>query len=116
MMKRQTTPTPPANLSGIDWDQMPEVDPTQVDQDLALMQALPASAGEPMDPMFDSAEQASVDLTPGRGLYVHVARGSITANGTALQAGDALKWWDAGPLTLANGGQAEVLVFDLPLP
>lgn len=57
MMKRQTTPTPPANLSGIDWDQMPEVDPAQVDQDLALMQALPSSAGEPMDPMFDSAEQ-----------------------------------------------------------
>lgn len=57
MMKRQTTPTPPASLSGIDWDQMPEVDPTQVDQDLALMQALPPSAGEPMDPMFDSAEQ-----------------------------------------------------------
>jgi hypothetical protein len=36
---------------------MPEVDQAQVDQDLALMQALPPSPGEPMDPMFDSAEQ-----------------------------------------------------------
>jgi redox-sensitive bicupin YhaK (pirin superfamily) len=66
--------------------------------------------------LFDGAEQASVDLAQGRGLYVHVARGRITANGTALEAGDALKWWDAGPLTLANGEQAELLVFDLPLP
>jgi redox-sensitive bicupin YhaK (pirin superfamily) len=66
--------------------------------------------------LFDGAEQASVDLARGRGLYVHVARGRITANGTALEAGDALKWWDAGPVTLANGEQAELLVFDLPLP
>jgi redox-sensitive bicupin YhaK (pirin superfamily) len=66
--------------------------------------------------LFDGAEQASIDLAHGRGLYVHVARGRISANGTALDAGDALKWWDAGPLTLANGEQAEVLVFDLPLP
>jgi redox-sensitive bicupin YhaK (pirin superfamily) len=66
--------------------------------------------------LFDGAEQASVDLAPGRGLYVQVARGRISANGAALDAGDALKWWDAGRLTLANGEQAEVLVFDLPLP
>jgi hypothetical protein len=66
--------------------------------------------------MFDGAEQASVDLAHGRGLYVHVARGRITANGTTLEVGDALKWWDPGPLTLSQGELAEVLVFDLPLP
>jgi redox-sensitive bicupin YhaK (pirin superfamily) len=45
---------------------------------------------------------------------VHVARGAITANGVALQAGDALKLTDTGKLTLRQGRNAEVLVFDLP--
>jgi hypothetical protein len=45
---------------------------------------------------------------------VHVARGAITANGVALQAGDALKLTDTGKLTLRQGHNAEVLVFDLP--
>jgi hypothetical protein len=44
--------------------------------------------------------------------YVHVARGRITVNGHALQAGDALKTEDA-VLELEDGEGAEVLVFDL---
>ena len=46
-------------------------------------------------------------------MYVHVARGRIVANGEALEAGDALALTDTGSLTLANGADAEVLVFDL---
>jgi quercetin 2,3-dioxygenase len=45
---------------------------------------------------------------------VHVARGSLDVNGTALTAGDALKLKDAKTLTVAQGKQAEVIVFDLP--
>jgi redox-sensitive bicupin YhaK (pirin superfamily) len=45
---------------------------------------------------------------------VHVARGSVTANGAALEAGDALRITDGTPLTLSDAGEAEVLVFDLP--
>ena len=53
-------------------------------------------------------------VLPRRRVYVHVARGSVTANGTRLEAGDALKLTDVAELTLADGSDAEVLVFDLP--
>jgi redox-sensitive bicupin YhaK (pirin superfamily) len=47
-------------------------------------------------------------------VYVHVARGAVTANGTVLNTGDALKLTDIEELVLKQGKQAEVLVFDLP--
>lgn len=64
--------------------------------------------------LFDGAESATLDVKPGRRIYVHVARGTVSANGTVLQAGDALKLTDAPELVLKDGDQAEVLVFDLP--
>ncbi len=64
--------------------------------------------------LFDGDESAELVIGPGRRAYVHVARGAITANGVALQAGDALKLTDTGKLTLGQGRDAEVLVFDLP--
>lgn len=53
-------------------------------------------------------------LAPGRLGYVHVARGSVTVNGTALNAGDAVKLADVAAVELEGTGDAEVLVFDLP--
>ena len=64
--------------------------------------------------LFNGAESAGLAIGPGRRAYVHLARGAITANGVALQAGDALKLTDTGKLTLQQGRDAEVLVFDLP--
>ena len=64
--------------------------------------------------LFDGDEGTELVIGPGRRAYVHVARGAITANGVALQAGDALKLTDTGKLTLGQGRDAEVLVFDLP--
>ncbi len=64
--------------------------------------------------LFDGDESAELAISPGRRAYVHVARGAITVNGVAFQAGDALKLTDAGQLTLRQGRGAEVLVFDLP--
>jgi quercetin 2,3-dioxygenase len=64
--------------------------------------------------LFDGNESASLNVTPGRKIYVHVARGAVNANGTALAAGDALKITDETRLSLDGGRQAEVLVFDLP--
>ena len=64
--------------------------------------------------LFDGAEQATLEVSPGRLIYVHVARGAIRANGTALDTGDALKLTDATTLALDGGRGAEVLVFDLP--
>jgi redox-sensitive bicupin YhaK (pirin superfamily) len=64
--------------------------------------------------LFDGAETATLTVKPGRKIYVHVARGGVTANDVALNAGDALKLTDATELVLKQGNQAEVLVFDLP--
>jgi redox-sensitive bicupin YhaK (pirin superfamily) len=64
--------------------------------------------------LFDQAERAAMEIAPGRQLYLHVARGAITANAIALNAGDALKLTDTSSLDLSEGVAAEVLVFDLP--
>jgi quercetin 2,3-dioxygenase len=64
--------------------------------------------------LFDGNESATLMLTPERYLYVHLARGALKANDTALSGGDALKATDIDRLTLLDGRDAEVLVFDLP--
>jgi redox-sensitive bicupin YhaK (pirin superfamily) len=64
--------------------------------------------------LLDGDEVASLALAPGRRGYVHVARGSVSANGAELAAGDAVKLSGESTLTLTRGTAAEVLVFDLP--
>ncbi|NSX05279.1 pirin family protein [Cupriavidus gilardii] len=64
--------------------------------------------------LFDGDETATLTLAPGRRAYVHVARGAITVNGQALEAGDAAKLEGTDAVSLAQGDDAEVLVFDLP--
>ena len=63
--------------------------------------------------LFDGAERAELELEPQRLAYVHVARGSLRANGQALAAGDALTLDGETRLVLDGGSAAEVLVFDL---
>jgi hypothetical protein len=63
--------------------------------------------------LFDGAESAELIVEPGRRMYVHLARGQLTVNGAVLQAGDALKVTADTHLTLSQGHDAEVLVFDL---
>jgi hypothetical protein len=64
--------------------------------------------------LFDGAERATLEVGPARRVYVHVARGTVRANGVALSSGDALKLAETSALTLEDGREAEVLVFDLP--
>ena len=64
--------------------------------------------------LFSGKESATLPLRPEGRAYVHVARGAIMANDVELQAGDALKISGAAELTLGQGRDAEVLVFDLP--
>ena len=64
--------------------------------------------------LFDNGERAALDVPRKRRLYVHLARGELNVNGTALQAGDAVKLTETGTLRFDDGRQAEVLVFDLP--
>ncbi len=51
---------------------------------------------------------------PGRGTWLHVARGELVVQGRRLQAGDAAYTTDAEALALEGGTRrAEVLLFDL---
>ena len=85
------------------------VSPDAADGSLLIHQDARIYAG-----LFDGAERAELTVAPGRKIYVHVARGKLTANGSALNAGDALKIPTEPTLRVEQGTQAEVLVFDLP--
>jgi redox-sensitive bicupin YhaK (pirin superfamily) len=63
--------------------------------------------------LLEGAERARLEIAPRRKGYVHVVRGTLTVNGEPLEAGDALKT-ASGPIEIAGGKGAEVLVFDLP--
>lgn len=62
---------------------------------------------------LDGAESLDYPLSVGRKAYLHVALGSLQANGYPLSAGDALLFRDEASVNLAAGNNAEVLLFDL---
>jgi quercetin 2,3-dioxygenase len=65
--------------------------------------------------ILDGADAVSHPLQAGRQAYVQVARGSVTVNGCALQAGDAVQVTEEAVVALADARDAEVLLFDLPV-
>jgi redox-sensitive bicupin YhaK (pirin superfamily) len=85
------------------------VSPDRTDGSVLIHQDARVYAG-----LFTGNERADLEVAPGRRVYLHVARGALTANGTALEAGDALRITGGEPLALQDGRDAEVLVFDLP--
>jgi redox-sensitive bicupin YhaK (pirin superfamily) len=85
------------------------VSPDRADGSLQIHQDARIYAG-----LFTGDEGAEFKVAPGRRIYLHVARGAITANGTALAGGDALRITDGAALRLRDANDAEVLVFDLP--
>lgn len=64
--------------------------------------------------LLDGDETLEVALADDRVGYLHLARGELTAAGTELRAGDALKLTQGTSLTLHRARAAEVLFFDLP--
>jgi redox-sensitive bicupin YhaK (pirin superfamily) len=62
---------------------------------------------------LDSAETLDYRLAVGRKAYLHVARGSLQANGYTLAAGDALMYTDETEVELSDAREAEVLLFDM---
>lgn len=63
--------------------------------------------------LFDGEQPLQRPLDPRRKAYVHVVRGSVTVNGQSLQGGDALRIENESELTIEQGRDAELLVFDL---
>lgn len=55
----------------------------------------------------------ALSLAPGRGAWLHVARGQVGVNGTPLVAGDAVSTQDERELKVVGVQDAEVLLFDL---
>ena len=64
--------------------------------------------------LLGPGEAVSHQLATGRGAWLHVARGSITAGGEPLAAGDAATFERAGTIEIAAGDAgAELILFDL---
>jgi redox-sensitive bicupin YhaK (pirin superfamily) len=63
--------------------------------------------------LFDGAQHLKRELDPARKTYVHVVRGSVSVNGQSLQGGDALRLENESVLSIDQGVDAELLVFDL---
>lgn len=63
---------------------------------------------------FDHDERAELEIEPGRRIYVHLARGGCEINGIALVTGDALMMTDQDRVSVRDGRDAELLIFDLP--
>jgi redox-sensitive bicupin YhaK (pirin superfamily) len=63
--------------------------------------------------LFDGNETAQIALDPNRKGYVHLIRGEIDVNGRSIASGDAVLLDGEPRIALANGKDAEVLVFDL---
>ena len=63
--------------------------------------------------LLDGDESVTLALNPARKTYVHLVRGALTANGQTLSGGDALLMEKETTLSLTDGHDAEVLVFDL---
>ena len=74
-----------------------------VHQDVEVYASIP-EPGDTLDYSF----------RPSRAGYLHVALGSVSVNGHALKAGDAIKIVGEPKISLTDASDAEVLLFDLP--
>ncbi len=63
--------------------------------------------------LLDGDQSATLTLDSTRKSYVHLVKGALSVNGTPLTTGDAALIENESELTLNNGKDSEVLVFDL---
>lgn len=63
--------------------------------------------------LFDGDQTAKLALDPKRKSYVHLVHGELEVNGQMLTTGDAALLDGESQVSLTNGKNAEVLVFDL---
>jgi redox-sensitive bicupin YhaK (pirin superfamily) len=85
------------------------VSPDGADGSVTIQQDARMYAG-----LFDGDEKAELALGKNRLAYVHVIRGEADVNGRRVSGGDALLMQAEPRVAVANGSNAEVLVFDLP--
>ncbi|MDU8339410.1 quercetin 2,3-dioxygenase, partial [Pseudomonas syringae pv. actinidiae] len=62
---------------------------------------------------FNGNETATLELAANRYAYVHVARGRVVLNRQPLDEGDGERLRNEQDISLSEGVDAEVLVFDM---
>lgn len=63
--------------------------------------------------VLEDGRSVSHDVAPGRGVWVQMVQGALSANGTRMVEGDGLAIEAPGTLTLTADKGAEFLLFDL---
>ena len=63
--------------------------------------------------LLSEGEETSYELKPGRHAWVQVAKGSLSLNGGALEAGDGAAVSEESRLDFRAGESAEIILFDL---
>ena len=64
--------------------------------------------------LLEGKDAVAHRLAPARRAYVHIARGAVRVNGSALKVGDGAKIENESSIELKDARDAEVLLFDLP--
>ena len=64
--------------------------------------------------LFHGAERVQFQVPAGRRAWLQLARGTLSADDVRLSAGDGARTAGPAQLTLHDGADAEVLLFDLP--
>ena len=62
---------------------------------------------------LEAGREAKAAIPAGRAGFVHVAKGSVTLNGTTMSAGDSARIEGEPALTVVAGSPSEILFFDL---
>ena len=63
--------------------------------------------------VLSAGKQVEHALAPGRHAWLHVAKGSVTANGQKLSDGDAIAVSDEAQVSVTADQDSELLLFDL---
>jgi redox-sensitive bicupin YhaK (pirin superfamily) len=63
--------------------------------------------------VLSAGKQVEHTLAPGRHAWLHVAKGSVTANGQKLSDGDAIAVSDEAQVSVTADQDSELLLFDL---
>lgn len=63
--------------------------------------------------ILDDGKSVSHEIAPGRGVWVQVVAGEMTANGTRMTSGDGLSVENAARIDFTAQGGVEFLLFDL---
>lgn len=64
---------------------------------------------------YDTASTLSVPVAEGRGIFVYVTEGSLSAGGATLSAGDQLRHAEPGTLSLDIAADTKFVLIDVKL-